>query len=175
MNQDTKVHETINSFPLEENVCPDCENPASILPYSTRTFLALDTVDLLQLIRGLQDRCDRQDAEIASLKEMLSSEVERVCIELVTDRKRIVALERHPDKQPATEKTTDHLDVLQLYLRSIKRTGAYVAVDFKEAARVLKLSKRRLLQLRPTIEADNRFTIQKRSGKNYICLGYKTR
>jgi len=30
MNQDTKVHESINSFPLGENGYPDCENPAPI-------------------------------------------------------------------------------------------------------------------------------------------------
>jgi len=174
MKQDTKVHESINSFPLEENGYPNCENPASILPYSTGTFFELDNVDLLQLVRDLQDRCDRQDAELSALRNKIDSLEKQQLIDL--NRTYGFVLERTKSRNAATtDKTVSHLDELQLYLQAIKRRGAYAAVDFKEAARVLKLSKRRLLQLRPTIEADNRFAIQKRRGKHYICLGYGTR
>ena len=189
MNQDTKVHEDINSFPLEENGYPDCENPAPILPYSTGTFFDLDNLDLLQLVRDLQDRCDRQESEIASLKEMIAEqkqdyesiasvdkerekEFSLLNEHLVKTIIRVSVLERElkAKKAAPTEKTSPHLDKLAARLMKKREAKQFPAIGFKEASQLLGISKRRVSQLQPTIKADGRFIVQAHGKTLYIQL-----
>ena len=171
LNQDTKVHESINSFPLEENGYPDCENPAPILPYSTGTFIALDNLDLLQLIRGLQDRCDRQESEISALRDKIDSLEKQQIIDLGRVYDYISQRTKKPEPS-TTEKTQPHLDKLAGYLGEKRKRGIPALMGFKEAAQVTGLTKQRISQLRQSIEADGRFTIQSRGKKLYIGLRY---
>lgn len=169
----------INSFGIspEASAVPP-EEPVFILTTRLLQEVIDRAVKPLQIeiskLRADQAR-DREEmaALIEAKREENIQEFNGVYKSLMLHRERLDKLS-NPKKQPGTEKTASHLDELQLHLQAIKRTGAYAAVDFKEAARVLKLSKRRLIQLRPVIEADERFTIQKRGRKLYICLGYKT-
>jgi hypothetical protein len=75
-------------------------------------------------------------------------------------------------KAAPTEKTLPHLDKLAGHLGEKKKRGVPALMGFREAAQVSGLTKQRISQLRPAIEADGRFTIQSRGKKLYIGLIY---
>jgi len=159
--------ESIYSFSRTEN-----------LPYST--FLSQageDIPEILERLTALELENASLKADIASLREAIARQEKEIDCQFKTSivlSEQIIGLRERAEAKKAapTEKTLPHLDKLAGHLGEKKKRGVPALMGFREAAQVSGLTKQRISQLRPAIEADGRFTIQSRGKKLYIGLIY---
>lgn len=88
--------------------------------------------------------------KIASLESLQEQDVSRICLDIAQDRKRLAKLE-----DPHKPQDTHLLDELYAEMQAIGRKQ----VDFATAARMVKRSKSRMLQLKAEIGQDMRFVL----------------
>jgi len=82
--------------------------------------------------------------------------IERIQIDAAWDRKRIAALEK---KGVIPSDRTDHyLDILASHLLKVSQHGQ-AGVTYAQGAKILKISRARICQLRVLIGSDSRFNI----------------
>ncbi len=92
-------------------------------------------------------------AEIVDLRASGEAEIERVCVDIATDRRRLATLEE--SRITPTKKTMDHLDELERMMSEDKSQQVSIA----KGARLLGISKERMRQLKPMILQDGRFEL----------------
>jgi len=171
--------ESIYSFSRTENLG---------LPYSTSISpdRAEGLQDLISLVGRLQDEVkqlqedrekDREEidslrSQIAEVDNQRENEFSHLNEHLVNTVVRVGVLERElkAKKAAPTEKTLPHLDKLAAHLKKKRDAKLFPVIGFKEASQLLGISKRRALQLQPTIKADKRFSIHTRGKTLYIQL-----
>ena len=173
---DTILAAEINSF----GPSPKADAP----PYGEDIFV-LSGRELQEIIsraiQPLQDELLEQKAMIDGLREDMAAmkvDCESMndlrCRDFINVSKRVIVMEKAAEAKKAipTEKTQPHLDKLAGCLGEKRKRGIPALMGFREAAQVTGLTKQRISQLRQSIEADGRFTIQSRGKKLYIGLRY---
>jgi len=116
------------------------EEPAFItIPY--REFKVI-----VQEVHSLRD-------QIAALEARQAADIERLALDMALDRQRITKLET-PKIQPSNE-DSPLLDELYKEMQAQGRKQT----DFSTAARMVKRSKRRIIQLKGAIALDQRFIL----------------
>jgi len=164
---DTILAAEINSF----GPMPEADAP----PYGEDIFV-LSGRELQEIIsraiQPLQDEIESLRSQISSVDQQREKEFSLLNEHLVKTVIRVGVLEREVKTKKAapTEKTSPHLDKLETHLREQKRLNRPAAITYTAAAKILSLSRRRVSQLRPTIEQDPRFFIHVSGKKTFICL-----
>ncbi|HQB07868.1 MAG TPA: hypothetical protein PK712_08405 [Rectinema sp.] len=166
----------INTFgPMPEADVLPSEDPIFVLSSSQLQEI------ISRAIQPLQDELLEQKAMIDGLREDMAAmkvDCESMndlrCRDFINVSKRVIVMEKAAEAKKAipTEKTQPHLDKLAGCLGEKRKRGIPALMGFKEAAQVTGLTKQRISQLRQSIEADGRFTIQSRGKKLYIGLRY---
>lgn len=164
------------SFPTGEPERPALiAVPVSILEQILSEVQALRDQVALQgeEIQDLRDHTASQDAELATLKLQVNAleanqelEVERLALDIASDRRRISKLEipLEPDQKARSSKVERHLnaicDSLQTRERQCKATGQkHDFMAYWEVEELLGLSHRRVSQLADIAKNDPRFVI----------------
>jgi hypothetical protein len=126
--------------------------------------LELLTAKQARQIEDLQKEVKASGQEIYDVHEMARTIISDAC-------KRISAIENR-NKPKETDVNIDHINVLaqELFIRA---KAGQRGVTYAEAAKILKLNKARVCQLRGLIAADSRFNISwhpKKKNTKVICL-----
>ena len=152
---------TINSFG---------STPKADVPQSEESIFVLTSSQLRDIIsqavaeatRPLTDRLSLLEADTTTLKAEIvdlrasgEAEVERVCVDIAQDRRRLATLEESRTPTDPTKKTTGHLDELERMMSEEKSQQVSIA----KGARLLGISKERMRQLKPLILQDGRFEL----------------
>lgn len=117
------------------------------------------TIPILKKVSDLEGTLHAQKEEISRLRASGEAEIERVCVDIAQDRRRLATLEesRTITTVPPGEKTTARIEQIKSILKSRGATS------FGELERILKISPREMLRL--TKRMDLRyFEITRRPG-----------
>jgi hypothetical protein len=121
-------------------------------------------------IEDLENQVRENGQEVYDVHEMAKGIIGDAC-------KRITAMEER-DKPQKTDVTLGHINILASELLTRAKAGQR-GVTYAEAAKILKLDKSRVCQLRGLIASDSRFNIDwhpNRKNMKVICLKkYKTK
>jgi septal ring factor EnvC (AmiA/AmiB activator) len=125
------------------------------LTYGQLQELVIEAVEkaiepLLDRIKALEATIASQDEKIAFLEDTQSQETSRLALDIAFDRQRLAKLE-HPHESHNSKV----VDELYKDMKAIDRKQC----DFATAARMVKRSKRRMIQLKTTIALDQRFIL----------------
>ena len=104
-------------------------------------------------IEKLNDRIAALESHISALESRQAADIERLARDIALDRQRITKLET-PKIQPSNE-DSPLLDELYKEMQAQGRKQT----DFSTAARMVKRSKRRIIQLKGAIALDQRFIL----------------
>lgn len=155
------VVNTLSSFLPMQTATPELPDD-QILIISKSQLKALIAEIVTEAIQSLKNDISRakadlnQSDEIARLKASQETLEFHLSKQIAEDRRRITALEDQPRTSPdPTKKTTDHLDELARLMSEDKTQQVSIA----KAARLLRLSKERMRQLKPLISRDSRFEL----------------
>lgn len=156
---------------------------ATIRPEEKQALIQLLS-DLGKRIEDLERLTARQAREIEDLKKKNTEldkeiyETRQMAVTIIQDAcKRITVLE-DKGKPQKTDVTLGHINALASELLTRAKAGQR-GVTYAEAAKILKLDKSRICQLRGLIASDSRFNIDwhpHRKNTKVICLkNYKTK
>ena len=104
-------------------------------------------------IEKLNDRIAALESHISALESHQTADIERLALDIALDRQRLTKLEA-PKLQPSNE-DSPLLDELYKEMQAQGRKQT----DFSTAARMVKRSKRRIIQLKGAIALDQRFIL----------------
>jgi hypothetical protein len=142
--------DSINSFGLPGHVAPSEESIFVLTGSQLKAIIQEATAPLLERIETLGATVARQDEKIAALTSTAEQDISRLALDIALDRQRLTKLER-----PTTEEDSPLLDELYKEMKAQSRKQT----DFATAARMVKRSKRRMIQLKTAIALDLRFIL----------------
>ena len=117
------------------------------------TLSISDYKNIFIQIEKLNDRIAALESHISALESHQTADIERLARDIALDRQRISRLET-PKIQPSNE-DSPLLDELYKEMQAQGRKQT----DFSTAARMVKRSKRRIIQLKGAIALDQRFIL----------------
>lgn len=122
---------------------------------------------ILGEVSPFQDQLELLRDGILRLQDL----VEQMAGDIAEDKRRIRTLE-NKNKPQETDTTLSHINALASELLTRAKTGQR-GVTYAEAAKILKVDKSRICQLRSLIASDSRFDISwhpKKKNTKVICL-----
>lgn len=152
-----EVAKAIKSFLPEEQQADFVPPSDQLINISVGQLQDLITQAVEKAVQPLQEEISNlkatvasQGARVVALESTEEQDINRICLDIAQDRRRLAKLEH---KEP--EEDSPLLDELYKEMKAIGRKQT----DFATAARMVKRSKRRMMQLKTAIALDQRFIL----------------
>jgi cell division septum initiation protein DivIVA len=155
--------QSINTFPYGKNEDPFVPLYRTFFSYKGQSETLADLQDRLTALE--QENLDLK-TEISSLRNELDTHADFFGRDLALMRQRMAAIEH----KSRSGKTISHIEAIASHLADKRCSGLPPAMTYKEAAHVLGLTTKRIVQLKHLIEDDDRFIVDRKGKKVIIRL-----